>query len=493
MAHHDLGALGVLAAFSTQWSFSASNKSDPTLASSACIYSEITPQLREDVSAAVRYAPIAVFLLVLVSGLLATILAPVAEPRRRPSAEVVRNEGHTQQHIVQRPILPGVGDCLLHLQFVFFLGALTLRYPGFYQPLTSLFHWSALFSPTGPFGQERRYDRVNDGIYELNGTLTRSYGLELMSQITGGPMTMDVWRNMVAIAAIITAVVAVLRLLHRFLSQHVPSLNYSSPADKGPDGVVSDSAIAHETWNVLLVVLSYFLTPIVAISAYQLDNVILPTYHLALASMLIVLVVVSVTWMWRIAPSNQLGILLLDSSKQYRRVRSDGSDSDSDSDAEPGWLAERRDMFAVIFFGLAFVRGVAVGGLQFLPLAQVVVLGVTELALLISTAVLRPLRRRVLSVFTWSGVARLVVVALTVLFLPELDASISTRSRGAIAILVIHAAVLVFGCALPAIIRLISLVCSCPALANQPEVGSQPCNFPFQVHSNRQSRCRYTG
>lgn len=351
---------------------------------------------------------------------------------------------------------------------------------------------SALFSPTGPFGQERRYDGVNDGIYEINGTLTGSYGLELMSQITGGPMTMDVWRNTVAIAAIITAVVVTLRLLHRFLSQRVPSLGYwSSLAGKGPGGVISDSTIAREIWNVLLVVLSYFLTPIVAISAYQLDNVFLPTYHLALASTLVVLVVVGVTWMWRVAPSNQLGVLLLDSSKRYHRVG--GHDSNSDSDAESGrLLAEKRDIFAVIFFGLAFVRGVAVGGLQFSPLAQVVVLGATELALLTSAAVLRPLRRRVLSVFTWSGVARLVVVALTVVFLPELDASISTRSRAAIAILVIHAAVLVFGCAVPATIRLISLVFSSRAAADEPEVNSQLCNFPFQVHSNRQSRCRYT-
>lgn len=141
VAQHDLGALGVLLAFSAQWSFSASNRSDPTWASSACIYSEITPQLREDVSAAVRYAPVAVFLLVFVSGLFATILAPAAEPRRRPSTEAAGNESHQQQQIVQRAILPGVGDCLLYLQFVFFLGALTLRYPGFYQPLTSLFHW----------------------------------------------------------------------------------------------------------------------------------------------------------------------------------------------------------------------------------------------------------------------------------------------------------------------------------------------------------------
>ncbi|KAL2132600.1 hypothetical protein VTI74DRAFT_3590 [Chaetomium olivicolor] len=463
VAQLDLDVLGLLPTFAVQVSFLASNKSDSMGASSACIYSEITPQLRNDVSTAVRYGPIAVFLLVFVSGLLATVLAPTLPARGRPSAEAARNGSHHHESI-----LPGVADCLLHLQFIFFLGSLTLRYPGFYQPVTSLFHWSALFSPTGPFGQDRRYNAVNDGIYEINGTLTGSYGLELMSQITGSPMTMDVWWNMVVIVATITAVVAVLILVYRFISQLVPSLRFSLLGDKGLDswGPVSNSAIAYGTWNVLRVVLSYFLTPIVTISAYQLDNVFLPAYHLALAALLIVLVVIGLTWMWRIAPSNQLWVLLLDSSKRYRLVRRDDPDINSDV----GLSGKNRNIFAVIIFALAFSRGIAIGGFQFSPLAQVVGLAGTELVLLVSTAVLRPLRRRALSLFVWSGVARLVVIALTAVFLPELDASISVRSRVAIAILAINAAVLVLGCAVPATIRLTSFVYLIWAPTDKPPI-----------------------
>jgi hypothetical protein len=475
----------LLPAFSAQISFAASNKSELVSASSACIHSEITPQLRDDVRAAVRYGPIAVFLLVFLSGLLATLFPPAVPATRRPSGEAPGNEDHhriissSQLGVVQRTILPGVSDCLLHLQFIFFMGALTLRYPGFYQPFTSLFHWSALFSPVGPLSAHRRYPSVNDGIYEINGTLTGSYGLELMSQITGGPMTMDVWWNMVVIAGIITAVVAMFMLAHRV----VASLSFSMPAESGGNGQSpdSDSPIARGTWNVLRVVLSYFLTPIVAISTYQLDNVFLPAYHLALATLLVVLMLIGLTWMWRIAPSNQLGVLLLDSSKRYRRVSTD----DPDDSSSMGQRSENQDMFAIIFLALAFARGVAVGGFQFSPLAQVVALAAIELALLVSTAILRPMNRRILSVFTWSGIARLAVVALTAVFLPELKASISVRSRVAIVILAIHAAVLVLGCAVPATIRLASLVfTSSWTPADEPEVScaNRACS---PAHTNR--------
>ncbi|KAK3293021.1 uncharacterized protein B0H64DRAFT_363325 [Chaetomium fimeti] len=353
------------------------------------------------------------------------------------------------------------------VQFIFFLGALTLRYPGFYQPVTSLLHWSALFSPIGPFGQEWRYDGVVDGIYEINGTLTGSYGLELMSQITGGPVTTDVWWNMVAIAAIITAVVAVLLLFHRVLSQHVPSLDWLAiDKDLGGEGPTSGSAFARGIWSVLRVILSYFLTPIVAISAYQLDNILLPAYHLALATLLIVLVIVGLTWMWKSAPSNQLGVLLLDPSKRYRRVSTDDSGSDTESERP----AKARDLFAAIFFLLAFIRGITVGGLQFSPLAQVIILAATELSLLVTTAVLRPMRWQILAVFAGSGVARLMVVALTAVFLPELNASMSTRSRVGIAILVIHVAVLVFACTVPAGVRISSLISNTRAPADEPEI-----------------------
>jgi hypothetical protein len=461
----------LLPAFSVEVSFGSSNKTGSTTESSACVYSEITPEIRQVVSTAAQYGPIVVFLLVFLSGLLVTLFAPAVFAQRSTSLgeglqQHITNNGH--QGTLQRAILPGVGDCLLHLQFIFFLGALTLRYPGFYQPVTSLLHWSALFSPIGPFGQEWRYDGVNDGIYEINGTLTGTYGLELMSQITGGPVTTDVWWNMVVIAAVITGVVAVFMLLHKLLSQNVLSLSWlATYEDLNGEGPTSGSAFARGMWNVLRVILSYFLTPIVAISAYQLDNLLLPTYHLALASLLIVLVIGGLIWMWRIAPSNQLGILLLDPSKRYRRVNTDESGNDADSERP----AKAKDLFMAVFFLLAFVRGIAVGGLQFSPLAQVIILAATELSLLVTTAILRPMRRRILSVFVGSGVARLVIVAFTAVFLPELDATMSTRSRAGIAILGIHAVVLVFGCAVPAGIRIVSLVGSTKSAADEPEVS----------------------
>jgi hypothetical protein len=136
-------------------SFSASNKSGSTEASSACIYAGITPQLRKDVSTAVQHGTIAVFLLVFVSGLVATLFTPAVSAR-----EVVGITGSAGSSAVQRTILPGVADCLLHLQFIFFLGALTLRYPGFYPPRGYRAHSRLpLGSGRKHVGEELRGDR----------------------------------------------------------------------------------------------------------------------------------------------------------------------------------------------------------------------------------------------------------------------------------------------------------------------------------------------
>ncbi|KAK4239311.1 hypothetical protein C8A03DRAFT_32651 [Achaetomium macrosporum] len=403
-----------------------------------------TPQLRNDVSAAARYGPITVFLLVFVSGLLATLLMPAVSVRGSSSSPLAEAEGNGGDH--HEYILPGVADCLLYHSSSSFWAPSRFDTPASTSRSRACRTGRPYSARLGPSARTGGTTWPKTGIYEINGTLTGSYG----------PVRMDVWWNMVVIAATVTAGVAVLMLAYRFVSVLVPSLSVSLPGNKNLDrrGPLSRSAIARGTWKVLRVVLSYFLSPIVAISAYQLHNVILPAYHLALAALLIVLVMIGLTWMWWMAPSNQLWVLLLEPSKRYRLVRRDYPDEDS-GERLP---RKNRDIFAVIIFTLQFARGDAVGGLQFSPLSQVVGLAAIELSLLVSTAVLRPLRRPFLSVFVWSGVARLVVVALTAVFLPELDASVSVRSRVAIAILAIHAAVLVFGCAVPAAIRLASLV-----------------------------------
>lgn len=78
-----------------------------------------------------------------------------------------------------------------------------------------------------------------------------------MAQIKGLPVRMGLWWNMVAMAAIITAIVAVFMLVYSF----------SLPEDKGLDG---QGPISRGTWNVMRVSSHGAATPsIISTLSYQ--------------------------------------------------------------------------------------------------------------------------------------------------------------------------------------------------------------------------------
>ncbi|RSL68008.1 hypothetical protein CEP54_003009 [Fusarium duplospermum] len=94
-------------------------------------------------------------------------------------------------------------EMLAYIQFIYFSGALSLRYPGFLQPLIGFSSWSTLMLPAGPVTNYSPYAGVKDGIYETNGTLTGAPGFVILTEITGSPVMVKNWFNTIALALIV--------------------------------------------------------------------------------------------------------------------------------------------------------------------------------------------------------------------------------------------------------------------------------------------------
>ncbi|KAI1132544.1 hypothetical protein F5Y10DRAFT_196722 [Nemania abortiva] len=388
-----------------------------------CISADITPEFSPIVKMILRLVPAVTFLLVLVIGCLRTII-------HVPDATTEEDDGSTRPG--DRSVLPGVSDCLYHLQFVFFTGALSLRYPGFYQPAVSYLNWFSLLTNSNALTKGVTYPGVRDGIFEINGTYGGTYGLEIMTQIVGAPMTMDLWVNMVILIIFISVVMAVLLEINWFLNRlRQPQFQDEQPEHTGFRRVAS---------QVLRSVLSYFLLPLVALSAYQLDHAsILPAYHTSLAVGVIGAIVLAFLWLLQQLPVRNLGVLIIDRSKAYQPISSTNY---------------RDDSFVLSFFVLTFIRGIAIGGLQLASVAQLTILIVSEIISVACIAAFNP--DLIVSTSSACAVSRLTTLLLMIAFLPGL-AGLPAKSIIGYVLLFQQVMVLLFVILLPSIYRLVQL------------------------------------
>ncbi|GJC83180.1 putative membrane protein C1322.03 [Colletotrichum liriopes] len=379
----------------------------------SCREANITPALSPTITSIITYSTWALFIFVLLVGI----------ARSAYSTPITLDDGEPRS---VRTVLPNVGDCLQYLQFIFLTGGLSLRYPGFYQPVVSHLSWLSLFV-NGPITHGRVYERVEDGIYVLNGTYGGTYGLELMTQIAGAPMTMDTWLNMVVLIFVIAASIAVVLEVFWFVTRDRNS-------DSGPSRLAG--GMRQTCSRVLLAILSYFMFPLAALSFYQLDHASwLPIYHTSLAAMLIVAMMAAFVWLIRQIPTRSLGVLVFDSTKRYRQV-------------PPSEDFRRQDeRFIFILFALTFVRGAAVGGLQISGLAQLAVLGACELVLLASIAGFQAYST--FSVGSIAATIRLCSLIFLVTFLPGISTT-GVKSAIGYLLLTVHAGMLVLGFFVPA-------------------------------------------
>lgn len=418
-----------------------------------CLSAEITPVPAKSITSALRYAPLAIFFFVLLVAILRTLYdAPVALPTEDADSSVTTTS--------TRALLPGLGNLLIHLQYVFLTASLTLRYPGFYQPTASSLNWFSLFSGSGPVTHSMTYSGVADGIYEVNGTYGGTFGLEHMTQIVGAPMTMDLWLNMAIIVGIICVGLAVLVEVVRFLGRR-----WGKARSSDADSEVEGTGVRYTIGQVLRAILSYFLLPIVALSTYQFDYaVMLPAYHTALAAGLLGLMALAFMWLLTQVPTRHLGMLILDGSNQYRPLEN------------PAFRGSESS-FVLVLFVLMLIRAVAIGGLQIAPIAQIVVLAVSEVVALVCIAGFGAYG--LFSAGVSCTLARLVSMLLMIAFLPGV-ASLEAKSLVGYMLILLHGATLVFAFLLPAMYHL-AKICVRHAQADRPEVRTVKTPLETQI------------
>ena len=443
-----------------------------------CMTAQITPAISSPIASALRYGPVALFLVVLITSVARTFLD---DTKPREDSDDGHERSQTDQtQTPKRLLLPGLGDFLHYLQFIFLSGSLSLRYPGFYQPVVSHLNWFSLFSSAGPINRSYQYRSVNDGIYEINGTYGGTLGFELMTQIVGAPMTMDLWLNMILLLAILAAVaagIAGLVVMPGSANRRCSFWHSESAADEHERSLAE--SVKSTTAQVFRAILSYFMLPLVALSTYQLDYAgLFPAYHTALACGFLVLIAAAFAWLlWQI-PTRSLGVLVFDNSKQYSRL-----------DPNSASVRSAETSFVLILFVLNFIRGVVIGGLQISSIAQIFLLIACELFLLVSIFSLQTYD--VLSVGVGCALVRLAVLSLMIVFLPGV-ASFRVKDSIGYGILCVHVLALFFLFFVPAGRHLWRL-CVDRLNAERPEV-CLPHMVPFLLlPANVNSVLHYIG
>ncbi|CEN61283.1 hypothetical protein ASPCAL07943 [Aspergillus calidoustus] len=148
-----------------------------------CAGVRVTPDIGSSASGIIKYIPAAVLAMILIASSRRHFHTPrTGEFERIAAANVWRSTWK---------IVLDVTDYLQYFQFVFLAGALTVDYPGFYQPVMGQLPWASLLYWAGPVDHGFIYPGVEDGMYISNA----SYGLDYMARMVAHPQVPDIMIN----------------------------------------------------------------------------------------------------------------------------------------------------------------------------------------------------------------------------------------------------------------------------------------------------------
>ncbi|KAF5642478.1 1-phosphatidylinositol-4 5-bisphosphate phosphodiesterase 1 [Fusarium tjaetaba] len=379
----------------------------------SCIRAVLTPAAPESIRLLSLWLPIATFALTCIAA---------CWPAQQPTSSLTSKSGRIARAI----------NLLAYIQFMFFSGALSLRYPGFFQPLVGLYSWSTLMLPAGLVETDSPYPRagVKDGIYEHNGTITGAPGLELLTQMTGSPVKPQSWMN--------TFVLSLLIFFFLYLSSYISfRLSHREPISNFTLATLG-AQLKDRYWTVVRIFLSCFMLPISAWATYQfLDDQIFGYRNSAMAIITLIVLLAGFWWSW--TRDSDMGSLVIQSPGRLNK------------DPESG-----RQYYALVLFSLMFLRGSVIGGLQTYTSVQLgVLLGCEIIQLLAMTFWTR--FACFISLTGILSVSRLALFALHIGFVPGL-ASHSGRMLVAYIILCGHVIVLTLIFLLPAAIDMAHLI-----------------------------------
>lgn len=388
----------------------------------ACISATITPDLGSTLRGLLAFFPPMILVFIAVANILAATYSPWG------STDVFRwTSNYGRDEDLLRLVTPGFADCLQYIQFIALTGALSLAYPGFYQPIVAQGAWSALMFNQSFVSSASGTNPVTDGVYTVNGT----YGLDRYSQYVGLTADQDIWPGMVIWLLVILAAVTVLTQLafgSRWLYHKWASV---------PQEDLRAKNMPFTLGNIIRIIFNFLLLPIISLSMFQL--VIAghsPAYSVALAVVLILALLGFACWMVRLIVTTRPRAYLFDDLPTvllYGPVYNTYSD-----DAAP---------FVLVPIFITLIRGIAIGALQPAGIAQIVVLAICEVVLVLTLTAFRPYPSPT-SMNLYQGlfaVVRFLVVLLSVTFVPTLGVSEQTKGWIGYVILLLHAIVLVFG------------------------------------------------
>ena len=412
-----------------------------------------------------RYLP----LVILIAVGFATIFAAICSPwGSKDTFRWTSNYGCDEDLL--RLVTPGFGDCLQYIQFVVLTGSLTLNYPGFYQPVVSQVGWSALMFNESLVTNGNGTQGVVDGVYDINSNGT--YGLDRMSQLIGMTSVRDIWTGMIVWLVVIIAAVLVLTQLGFALRWLVRRVKKNLAED------LRSTNWPFTAGNVIRVVFNYFLLPLISLSMFQLVIASQgPTYSVAIAAVLLVAVIAFAARLLYLFSKTRPRSFLFD---DLPTVLMWGPLYNTYCDEQAG--------FAFVPILVNFLRGIAIGAVQASGIAQLVLLAICEIILALTLNAIRPFPSAAsMNIYhTFFAILRLIIIFLSVAFIPALGVTEGTRGWIGYAILLLHAAALVFGFFLNAIQTVVEVAARLAGAGERKDGGTATRGGLTRVFGMRQ-------
>ncbi|KAF9895236.1 hypothetical protein FE257_000138 [Aspergillus nanangensis] len=400
-----------------------------------CVSVDVTPDFGSSLRGALAYVPLVILILVGIATVTSAIFSPwgTTDPFRWTS-----NYGRDED--VLRLVTPGFGDCLQYIQFAVLTGALSLNYPGYYQPAVSQVAWSTLMFNQSFFNPGQEGNPVKDGVYAVNG----SYGLDRLDQYVGMPSYRDIWPGMMVWVLVIVVIITLLiqvAFAFRWLHREIANI---------PEEDLRAKNMPFTVGMIIRIVFNFLFLPLISLSFFQLviagDS---PAYCTALAVVVILILVGFSAWTVRIIATTRPKSYLFDDLPTVLLYGPLYNTYCDDAAA-----------FAVIPIFVSLARGIAIGALQPSGIAQIVVLAICEVVFLLTLVAFRPFPSPT-SMNMYYGcfsIVRFLTILLSVVFVPSLKVSQAARGWIGYVILLLHALVLVFGFFLNALQTLIEVI-----------------------------------
>lgn len=423
---------------------------DDSATNIGCISSTITPDLGPNRNV-VKFLPLVILIICGFAVIFAGNFSPWG------STDIFQwssNYGRDADQL--RLVTPGFGDCLQYLQFVVLTGALSIGYPGFYQPIVSQAAWSTIMFNESFVTDKPGWSNVVDGIYVTD--IGNKYGLQHMAQLVGMADHQDIWAGMMVwLCVIILAAFIVVQL--GFLIQWIYR-RYTKTAEED----LRAKNIPFSIGNVVRILYNYMLMPIVAFSAYQLVIAgSAPVYCVVLAcATLIVLLAFAAYLLYLIITTRPKSVLFDDLPIVLRFGPLYNTYSDEAA------------TFAFIPLVLQFCRGLAIGAIQPSGLAQIVILAICEVIQIFTLNAVKPFQSptSMNAYHTVFSCLRLVTILLMVAFVPGLGVTEGPKGWIGYAILLVHTCVLVFGFLLSALQTILEVVARMLGAGRDSTTGS---------------------